>query len=303
VDYATFDGTAQAPGDYQAASGTLTIAAGQTSGTIVVSVVGDALPETNETFAVLLSGATGGVIIDSQGLGTIVNEDVAAGAEGELVHGSTQVADLRAQGVEPDVDLYRISQKPNASYEVVVDATSGDLGTPQSPIALVLVAGDLTALQGGVPAGVGTSRSLRWQNALGVIQDSELILVASGGCQITCDPNDTYRVRAWETTLGVARLNNSGTQVTVLILENGSSASVMANVWYWNAAGVLAGSQSVGLFPHETTAINTAAVVPGTSGSITVSHTGSYGQVTGKAVALEPATGFTFDTEMRTRPR
>ena len=35
----------------------------------------------------------------------------------------------------------------------------------------------------------------------------------------------------------------------------------------------------------------------------TISHDGSYGSVVGKAVAVEPATGFTFDTAMAPRPR
>jgi multidrug resistance efflux pump len=38
--------------------------------------------------------------------------------------------------------------------------------------------------------------------------------------------------------------------------------------------------------------------VPGQSGTITVDHLGRYGEVTGKAVALEPATGFSFDTPL-----
>src|SRR5207249_1084820 len=44
VSYATADGTATAGSDYQAAGGTLTIPAGQTSGTITVWVNGDRLP-------------------------------------------------------------------------------------------------------------------------------------------------------------------------------------------------------------------------------------------------------------------
>ena len=41
VDYSTFDGSAVAPGDYVAASGTLTFTAGQTAKQIVVAVKGD----------------------------------------------------------------------------------------------------------------------------------------------------------------------------------------------------------------------------------------------------------------------
>jgi hypothetical protein len=36
---------------------------------------------------------------------------------------------------------------------------------------------------------------------------------------------------------------------------------------------------------------------------VTVAHDAPHGSLAGKAVALEPATGFTFDTEMLPRTR
>jgi hypothetical protein len=75
VQYATVSGTATAGGDYQARSGTLTIPAGQTTGTIAVPVLGDRLPETDETFVVKLSGATDATIADGQAVGTIVDNE------------------------------------------------------------------------------------------------------------------------------------------------------------------------------------------------------------------------------------
>jgi hypothetical protein len=46
--------------------------------------------------------------------------------------------------------------------------------------------------------------------------------------------------------------------------------------------------------------INTASVpgVETASGAITVVHDGRYGELVGKTVALEPATGFSFDTPL-----
>ena len=41
----------------------------------------------------------------------------------------------------------------------------------------------------------------------------------------------------------------------------------------------------------------------GSSGSITISNNARYGDLTGKAVSVEPATGFTFDTLMVPRIR
>lgn len=49
--------------------------------------------------------------------------------------------------------------------------------------------------------------------------------------------------------------------------------------------------------------INTAAFLPGYSGSITVTHDAPYGGLAGKCVTLEPATGFSFDTPLTARPR
>jgi hypothetical protein len=76
VSYDTEDATATAGSDYTSTSGTLTILAGQTSGTISVPVIDDSVPdEGNETFNVNLLGATGAEIVDSQGQGTIVDND------------------------------------------------------------------------------------------------------------------------------------------------------------------------------------------------------------------------------------
>ncbi|HKB39524.1 MAG TPA: FG-GAP-like repeat-containing protein [Gemmataceae bacterium] len=75
VHYATADGSAGAGSDYQAASGTLLIPAGQTTGTVTVLVNGDRLGEANETFAVTLSGPTNAFISDAQGVGTIVDNE------------------------------------------------------------------------------------------------------------------------------------------------------------------------------------------------------------------------------------
>ena len=55
VDYAHDDGTATAPADYLATSGTLTFGAGQTTKTVTVTVNADVLDEADETFTVTLS--------------------------------------------------------------------------------------------------------------------------------------------------------------------------------------------------------------------------------------------------------
>ena len=83
INYATADGTATAGSDYIAASGTLTFAAGETSKSINVTIIGDTVKEPDETFYVKLSVPTDSsaagnsyiTIARGQGVGTIKNDD------------------------------------------------------------------------------------------------------------------------------------------------------------------------------------------------------------------------------------
>ncbi|MDA1191504.1 MAG: Ig-like domain-containing protein, partial [Candidatus Poribacteria bacterium] len=77
VGYATSDGSATAGDDYVSVSGSLSFAAGETSKTFTVTVLGDALNEPTETFTATLSNATNASISDATGIGTITNDDGA----------------------------------------------------------------------------------------------------------------------------------------------------------------------------------------------------------------------------------
>ena len=75
VAYASADGSAAAGADYEAASGTLTFAAGERAKTIEVAVFDDAHDEGSETLTLTLSNASGARIGDATATGTIVNRD------------------------------------------------------------------------------------------------------------------------------------------------------------------------------------------------------------------------------------
>ena len=75
VSLATSNGSAGAPGDYAAASTTVTIPAGETSKTVDVGVKGDALDEPDETFNVTLSSPVNATLGDASATGTIVDDD------------------------------------------------------------------------------------------------------------------------------------------------------------------------------------------------------------------------------------
>jgi chitinase len=72
----TADGTATAGSDYVGISGgTGTITAGQLTTTVPVTVTGDVVDESDETFQVVLSGVTDASLTDSSGVGTITDDD------------------------------------------------------------------------------------------------------------------------------------------------------------------------------------------------------------------------------------
>jgi hypothetical protein len=75
VNYGTANGTATAGSDYDAVSGKLTFAPGETNKPILIPVRGDQLVESNEAFFVNLSGAKQASIADSWAAVTIVDDD------------------------------------------------------------------------------------------------------------------------------------------------------------------------------------------------------------------------------------
>ena len=80
VDYATSNGTASGGSDYVAiTTTTLTFAAGETSKTVDVTLIGDETVEIDETLNLTLSNPTGTSVIigDATGTGTITNDDQA----------------------------------------------------------------------------------------------------------------------------------------------------------------------------------------------------------------------------------
>ncbi len=77
-DIATADNTATQPGDYTQNTLTgQTIPAGSSTFTFSVLVNGDVVNEPNETFFVNVTNVTGATVVDGQGQGTIVNDDIA----------------------------------------------------------------------------------------------------------------------------------------------------------------------------------------------------------------------------------
>jgi uncharacterized repeat protein (TIGR01451 family) len=226
--------------------------------------------------------------------------------DGELAHGTDLVLDLAATpGPTADADVFRIAQKPYSSYEVVVEGTSGDIGAGSGPLLERLAPDGSTVVQTSLPVGAGPSRSLRWMNTTAGEIQGDSIRVRSAGCGTDCGPDDVYRIRAYETTYAAPRFNNAGSQFTVLLLQNPTNGPISGEAYFRAPSGALVAIHPFTLAPKAALVLNTAALpgAGGISGAIVVAHDGGYADLVGKTVALEPATGFSFDTPLEPRVR
>jgi hypothetical protein len=100
VDFATVDGTArsnqESGNDYEARSGRLTFGPNETSKTISIPIVPDALVEPSETFSVVLGNPLGGAVLGTPATTTVTIRDDEAASEIKL--GATSYTFAEAAG-------------------------------------------------------------------------------------------------------------------------------------------------------------------------------------------------------------
>ena len=125
VNFATANGTATGGIDYASANGTLNFssALAETSKTVTIAVQGELLIEINETFFVNLTAPINATISDSQGIGTILDDD----NPGRLQFGTSPYL-----GVEGGGDIEIAVRRTNGTAgTVTVDFyTTGGTATP-----------------------------------------------------------------------------------------------------------------------------------------------------------------------------
>ena len=91
VSWQTANGSATQPTDYTTSSGTLTIVAGQTSGTVSVPINNDTTDEGDETFTVTITGVTNAELGDGSAICNIIDNDAPSGSMPLATVSSTQV--------------------------------------------------------------------------------------------------------------------------------------------------------------------------------------------------------------------
>lgn len=152
VNYGTADGTASNPNDYTQTAGQLTFAPGQTTQTITVPVLGETLPEANETFFVNLSGAINATMADNQGLVTIQNDDVpvtvspASIPNGQV--GTAYSQTLTASGGTPGYNFMVTAGALPAGFTLEANGVLGGIPTAGGTFNFTITANDASASPG-----------------------------------------------------------------------------------------------------------------------------------------------------------
>jgi hypothetical protein len=228
----------------------------------------------------------------------------SGGTDNEMTPGSIQEHDMEGAA---DEDWIILSQRPFSSYEIRVDGMSDGLtyttGTGDI-LAVDLVESDGTVVATGYTMNpVGVDRRVVFQNDTATANNDQQMRISSPFCNPCGIANSGYTIRMFDTTYNIPRFNNAGTQVTVMILQNSLNTSVSVDAHFFDPNGTLLATHSQSIAAHGTAVVatNTIPGLAGQGGSIIVTNTGGYGGLSGKAVALEPSTGFTFDTMMVSR--
>jgi hypothetical protein len=132
VSYYTVDGTATRDQDFEFSQGTLTIPAGEVTGTISVAVIGDTIEEPEESFELNLDNPSNATITTSSAVGIIEDDDTVRTATLSWEAPVTNLDGTCAEGLEG----FRIG-------------AGNESGTYTKIEQVVLSSGDLTCQQTG----------------------------------------------------------------------------------------------------------------------------------------------------------
>src|SRR6056297_1807780 len=146
VSYSTTDGSATAGEDYQAASGDVTFAPGETAITVDVTVLGDTADETTETFTLELSGAQNVTLATASVTATIVDNDGIP----SISVGNVTVDEGAASAVFP-INLSNPSADEVSVEYATADGTATAGGDYEAVAATAVFAPGETAVSVSVP--------------------------------------------------------------------------------------------------------------------------------------------------------
>ena len=146
AQWATADGTAESPADYTGATGTVTIGPGDTTATVSVTLVADAVDESDETMGVALSSPVDATIGRGTATGTILdNDEAGGGATPRLVVSPTALIVDEGDSAGESYTV-KLASAPSGNVAVTVSGDSGSDLTV-SPAVLEFTTGNWETAQ------------------------------------------------------------------------------------------------------------------------------------------------------------
>ena len=229
-----------------------------------------------------------------------VDDSLSVGVDNTLFHGAPpQVHNIGPwgdfnTGFRADEDWFILVARPQRSYEVLVSSAAGL--NRHLEARDVMRTNGFVGVQDSAGLATGRVRTLRWIEPDPVVSTHVLV---SGNVHMRKEA--IYTIQFRETTLYCPRYNNTATQGSILIVQHTAPEGVTGGLCqfaarFHDSTGNETGSTSQALFLNASKVISTKALTGATSGSAFIAHTCGWGGLKAKIVALEPATGFSFDT-------
>jgi hypothetical protein len=310
VRFSTAQGTASSPADFLSRSGALRFSKGHRTKKVGITVVGDTLDESNETFFLRLSGPVGATLSDPEGKGTIIDDDappsvssvatatVPEGNTGDTPFASIDVTLSAPSGLIVTVDF--MTMNGSASEGSDYDFTAGTIEfTPGQTIgsALVRVLGD-DATEGDETFDVDlvnpVNATLGTHPTVVTIQDNDPIPPGAAVLNVTG---------------GTIREGNTGTRTLIFTITRSGETSTPVSVDYQTTNGTaLAPSDYVGTSGNLSFAatVTTATVAVDIKGDRRLEHRERFfmsllNPSVGAAIEHGQASGLIRDDDTRTR--
>lgn len=186
----TINGTAIAGTDYAGLSGLFTISSNQTSITIPVQIIDDAMYEDSQIFSISLSSLSDGTFFDSVGLGTIIDNDSAPGLflEGLVTNEAAGTVNLQ-------VTLSSLTENPlmlNLNFNLTTAGTS-DFILPSYSVTL-----SGGSLMGLIPVSITNDFEIEPTESFQIqIVGASMGTIIQGSGAITVHDNDGWKQQAY----------------------------------------------------------------------------------------------------------
>jgi hypothetical protein len=242
---------------------------------------------------VVLAALAGSATATDEWDDAVVKDNTALATRNELQRNQWQTHDLEAIGGVADQDWFVVPTSSYRAHQIYVSEITPDTPIDNADFLELYDATGTTLIATSTAGPNATGKVIRWWSDAAT---SFRVRVKGG---TATSSTSRYSILFSESTMYCPRYNNSGTQVSVLMIQNTTNGTCNVGVGFFDESGANVGNHGANVNPYGMLVL-AAGSVPGvnaTKGSVQIQpNTCSPSALKAKMVALEPATGFSFDT-------